>query len=81
MSAPREPYWEGPYLFPEELDNATRQGDVCIDDVGTMRQRRYGNTHMGGGWTQYGCDPLTSRELLENGTRPAWVLRFKEEQA
>ncbi len=79
MSEPNTPYWEGPYLVPEELANATKQGDVCIDDVGTLRQRRYGNTHMDGGWTQYGCEPLTHRELLEDGKRPAWVLRIEED--
>ena len=76
MTEPGTPHWEGPYLDHVLLDNATYQGDVCIDDVGTIRQRRYGNTHMGGGWTQYGCGPLSSKQLLEDGERPAWVLRM-----
>lgn len=77
MIEPETPYWDGPYLDTAKLDAETVQGDVCIDDVGTTRQRRYGNTHMGAGWTQYGCDPLTTRELLEDGKRPVWVLRMK----
>lgn len=77
-SEPGTPYWEGPYLDADLLDRDTYEGDICIDDVGTMRQRRYGNSLMGGGWTQFGCGPLSSQQLLEDGERPAWVLRTEK---
>ena len=80
MSEPLQPYWDGPYLDDLVLDEATRQGDVCIDDVGTMRQRRYSDSWMEGGWTHYGCAPLSSKQLLDGGKRPAWVLRFGKKE-
>jgi len=73
--------WEGPYLDPDLLDAATKQGDVVRDDVGTLRQRRYPNSKWGGGFTQYGCGPLSAKQLLEGGKRPAWVLRLAESTA
>jgi len=66
---------DGPITDPQALD-AERQGTVCTDDVGEIRQRRYADTHLRAGWTSRGCDPLTSTELTERGTRPVWVVRF-----
>ena len=76
-----EAVWEGPFTDPTALDSATRQGDVVVDDVGIYRQRRYPNSVMGGGYTSHGCGPLTASDLLENGKRPAWVLRAKSPAA
>jgi hypothetical protein len=66
-----DPRWIGPITDADELNKLARPGTVSIDDVGTMRQFRYSDSYMSAGWTQYGCGPLTSVELLE---RPAWVL-------
>lgn len=75
MPEPFHIWLEGPITDPEKLDQATKQGDVCVDDVGTIRQRRYGNRLMPGGWTAQGNSPLSSAELTEKGTRPVWVIR------
>lgn len=79
MTEPGKPYWEGPYLDTAQLDNDTREGDVCIDDVGELRQRRYGTNHMSSGWTAQGRFPLSSEVLLEGGNRPVWVLRMEND--
>lgn len=71
------PDWEGPISDATMLD-AMPQGSVAIDDVGSMRQLRFGNSYMGGGWTAHGNDPLSSRELVEDGARPVWVMRGRE---
>jgi hypothetical protein len=71
--APGAPAWEGPITDPTVLE-AQVQGTVAIDDVGTIRQRRYSNSVMEGGWTMHGCSPLTSVELVRDG-RPVWLLQ------
>jgi hypothetical protein len=74
MSAWALPGWEGPISDPAVLA-ALPQGTVAVDDVGAMRQHRFGNSAMSGGWTAHGCSPLTSGELVEHGNRPVFVMR------
>ena len=45
-----------------ELD-ACNLDAVVVDRGGCPRTKRYGNSHMPGGWTNAGRDPLKSTEL------------------
>lgn len=47
-----------------ELD-ALPVNSVVVDASGTPRTKRYGNSHMGAGWTNAGRSPLSSRELAD----------------
>jgi hypothetical protein len=71
---PAAPYWEGPIADPAVL-NAQPQGTVAIDDVNRLRQRRYTDSAMEGGWTSAGLSPLSSSDLVQDGTRPVFLLR------
>lgn len=44
---------------------ALPQGSVVVDDRGAARTKRYGNSHMGYGWTFAGNGPLTDEELAD----------------
>lgn len=48
----------------EELD-ALPLDSVVVDRHGIPRTNRAGNSHMGGGWTNAGNSPMTSRELAD----------------
>ncbi|MGR6521856.1 hypothetical protein ACU5JM_09510 [Rhodococcus erythropolis] len=54
-----------------ELD-ALPVNSVVVDASDTPRTKRYGDSHMGAGWTNAGRSPLSSRELADG--RPMRVL-------
>lgn len=47
-------------------------GSVVVDDRGTARQKRRGDTHMPYGWTQAGNGPLSDTELADG--RPMLIV-------
>lgn len=76
MPEPFHIWLEGPITDPAALDRFPL-GTACVDDVGTIRTRRYGNTHMAGGWWSHkGDNPLNGTELTERGTRPVWIIHI-----
>ncbi len=64
-------------LKPRTVNSATELdalpvNSVVVDASDTPRTKRYGDSHMGAGWTNAGRSPLSSRELADG--RPMRVL-------
>lgn len=69
-------YWSEAIFDPTELDRHLG-GTVCVDDIGTLRQHRHATHNLDGGWTAQGNAPLSSRNLVEDGRRPVYLLRVQ----
>lgn len=73
-ATPSDVWLEGPVTDAAALKEE-RQGAVCIDDEGVVRQLRHPNPLMGHGWTAWGNAPLRPEELVRGG-KPVWLVRF-----
>ncbi|MCW2300715.1 hypothetical protein [Rhodococcus erythropolis] len=70
------------WLKPRTVNSATELdalpvNSVVVDASDTPRTKRYGDSHMGAGWTNAGRSPLSSRELADG--RPMRVLFTPED--
>lgn len=65
MSDLASPFATGRVIWTAEELAALPVGSVVVDDRGTARQKRRGDSHIPAGWTQAGNGPLTDTELAD----------------
>lgn len=83
-AGPEDEYWEAAsavlkagWSRPRTVNSAAELdalpvNSVVVDASDAPRTKRYGDSHMGAGWTNAGRSPLSSRELADG--RPMRVL-------